>query len=66
MAIIDKPYTNLPNYADLEYIDGKLKVAQSIVKRTTSEETKKRWNETINIILDQRAAYLEVFGGNNR
>lgn len=61
-----KPYTNLPSYADIEYIDGKLKVAQGIVSRTDNLNTKNNWLETIDILLDQRSAMLEVKYGNRR
>ena len=56
-----KPYTYLPEYADVAYVDGKLRVAQGIVSRTKDPERRRRWLETIDILLAQRAAMTSVF-----
>lgn len=55
-----KPYATLPTYADIEYVDGKLKVASGIVARTTDPTVKRRWLETIDILLDQRSALASL------
>lgn len=60
MNKINKPYTSLPTYADVEYIDGKLKVASNIVNRTTNTKRKTDWLETIDILLDQRNALASM------
>lgn len=56
MTPIEKPYTILPSYADVDYVDGKLKVARGIIARTNNPDLKKRWQETADILLDQRNA----------
>lgn len=55
-----KAYAFLPDYADVDYIDGKLKVARGIVSRTTNERRKRDWLETIDVLLDQRTALAEL------
>lgn len=62
-APITKPYTNLPDYADVEYVDGKLQVARGIVARTNDADRRRRWLETIDILLDQRRALSEMEQG---
>lgn len=55
-APIVKPYTTLPDYADVEYVDGKLRVAAGIASRTNDPERRRQWLETADILLDQRNA----------
>ena len=55
-----KPYASLPDYADVEYVDGKLKVARGIITRTEDTELKRRWMDTVDILLDQRAALASL------
>lgn len=58
---MNKPYaSSVPNYADVEYIDGKLKVASGIVARTDDPNLKRRWLETIDQLLEQRAVLAEL------
>jgi hypothetical protein len=59
-APIIKPYATLPDYADVEYVDGKLRVAQGIVSRTDDLDLRRRWLQTIDILLDQRRALTEL------
>lgn len=59
-APLAKPYTYLPDYADVAYIDGKLQVARRIVSRTTDPDLRRRWLETVDILLDQRKAMAEI------
>lgn len=56
MTELIKPYTSLPDYADIDYIDGKLKVAAGIIRRTQDPDLKRRWLETVDILLAQRSA----------
>lgn len=60
---LSKPYTSLPDYADAEYVDGKLSVAQGIVSRSTDPDVRRRWLETIDILLAQRSVLAEVEAG---
>ena len=59
-APIIKPYATLPDYADEEYVDGKLAVARGILSRTTDPDLCRRWLETVDILLDQRRALAAV------
>lgn len=60
VSALVKPYAKLPDYADVEYVDGKLKVARGIVSRTQDFDLRRRWLETIDILLDQRAALVSL------
>ncbi len=60
------PYLSQPIYADVEYIDGKLKVARGIVSRTSDSNLKDRWQKTIDSLLDQRSMLFEVERGDYR
>lgn len=53
-------YTYLPAYADVEYVDGKLQVARSVIQTTKNQALKQRWLKTIDILLDQRLALADV------
>jgi len=55
-APIGKPYTSLPDYADIAYVDGKLRVASGIARRAKDPERRRCWLETADILLDQRIA----------
>lgn len=55
-APLSKPYTWLPDYADVDYVDGKLSVARGIIARATDPDLRRRWQETVDILLDQRSA----------
>ena len=57
---LEKPYTYLPVYADVEYVDGKLRVAQGILGRTTDPERRRRWMQTVDILLAQRTALADT------
>lgn len=57
-APLAKGYTTLPDYADVPYVDGKLRVARGIVSRTENPDLRRRWLETIDILLDQRLALV--------
>jgi hypothetical protein len=59
-APIVKPYATLPDYADVEYVDGKLRVASGIVRRTNDPDLRRRWLGTIDILLSQRKALAEI------
>lgn len=65
MNSLEKPYTALPSYADVSYVDGKLSVAAGIIRRASGEALRLRWLETVDILLDQRLALssLEVESG---
>ncbi len=62
MTALIKPYTTLPDYADIAYVDGKLLVAKGIVSRTSNPDLKRRWMETIDILLGQRSALMSIEG----
>lgn len=55
-ASVSKPYAALPDYADVDYVDGKLRVASGIARRATDPERRRKWLETADILLDQRNA----------
>jgi len=55
-----KPYAFLPDYAGFAYIDGKLKVASGIVAKVKDEDLRRRWRETVNLLLDQRNAMADI------
>jgi hypothetical protein len=57
---LEKPYTYLPEYADVAYVDGKLSVARGILSRTTDPDVRRRWMQTVDILLAQRAALSAV------
>lgn len=57
---LQKPYTYLPEYADVEYVDGKLRVAQKVLSLTTDPEKRRRWMQTVDILLAQRTALASV------
>lgn len=57
---IEKPYAALPEYADVAYVDGKLRVAQGIVSRTSDPDLRRRWMQTIDVLLAQRTALAGV------
>ena len=59
---VEKPYTYLPHYADVEYVDGKLRVARASLAAVTTDEARRGWRETIDILLDQRAALAAIEG----
>lgn len=56
---VTRPYANLPSYADVEYVDGKLHVARGIIRRTGDPGLRRRWLQTVDILLDQRNALTE-------
>ena len=60
--MLEKPYAKLPDYADVDYVDGKLRVASGIVSRTTDLQVKRNWSDTIDILLDQRLALSSIEG----
>lgn len=60
MTALVKPYTILPDYADVAYVDGKLSVARGIIARTGDPDLKRRWQETVDILLDQRSALASL------
>lgn len=57
---LEKPYTYLPDYADVDYVDGKLRVARGILSRTTDVDLRRRWLQTVDILLAQRTALAGV------
>jgi len=57
---IEKPYTYLPVYADVAYVDGKLNVARGILSRATDPDLRRRWLQTVDILLAQRSALADV------
>ena len=57
---LQKPYTYLPEYADVDYVDGKLRVAQGILSRTSDPVKRRRWMQTVDILLAQRVALASV------
>jgi hypothetical protein len=59
-APIERPYTGLPDYADADYVDGKLRVASGIVSRTSDSDLRRRWLQTIDILLAQRRVLAEL------
>jgi hypothetical protein len=59
-APIERPYTGLPDYADVDYVDGKLRVASGIVSRTSDSDLRRRWLQTIDILLAQRRVLAEL------
>lgn len=63
MTVLVKPYAVLPDYADVAYVDGKLSVARGIVSRTSDPDLKRRWWETIDILLAQRSALASIEAG---
>lgn len=62
MTALVKPYAYLPDYADVDYVDGKLSVAQGIIARTTDPGLKRRWMETVDLLLEQRSALASLDG----
>lgn len=56
MTVLLKTYTNLPEYADVAYVDGKLEVARLCLKAATTSNKRNDWLETIDILLAQRSA----------
>lgn len=60
MTALAKPYTTLPDYADVAYVDGKLSVARGIIARTDDPGLRRRWQETVDILLDQRSALTSL------
>lgn len=61
-ASIVKAYTDLPDYADVSYVDRKLRVARMMLRRQDLD-LRRRWLETVDILLDQRAALARVKEG---
>jgi hypothetical protein len=57
-----KPYAFLPDYADVAYVDGKLSVARGIIARTADPGLKRRWMETVDLLLEQRSALASLDG----
>jgi hypothetical protein len=57
-----KPYAYLPDYADVAYVDGKLSVARGIIARATDPGLKRRWMETVDLLLEQRSALASLEG----
>lgn len=57
---IQKPYTYLPEYADVDYVDGKLRVARLVLSRATDPEKRLRWMQTVDILLAQRTALVGI------
>lgn len=60
MSSSSKPYACHPQYADVEYIDGKLGVARTIVATTTNDRVRANWQKTVDILLDQRSMLASV------
>ena len=60
MAPLGKPYTYLPPYADVSYVDGKLRVCRGVIPRSHDAQKRRRWQQTVDILLDQRLALLEL------
>lgn len=59
------PYCFVPDYADVKYIDGKLEVAV-LCSKHSNPETAAQWKETIDVLLMQRAALMELENGSDR
>lgn len=62
MTALVKPYAFLPDYADVAYVDGKLSVARGIIARSTDPDLKRRWRETVDLLLEQRSALASLDG----
>jgi hypothetical protein len=60
VTLLEKPYTTLPDYADVAYVDGKLSVAQYCLKAARTQKQKDEWHETIDILLGQRLALASL------
>lgn len=60
MSDCPSPYTALPDYADVKYVDGKLKVASGVLANCKDPRIKKNWLRTIDLLLDQRSALLAL------
>ncbi|GAW50604.1 MULTISPECIES: hypothetical protein [unclassified Nocardioides] len=57
---MSKPYARVPSHADVEYVDGKLRVAAGIIHRAAERgERKEGWLKTVDELLDRR---LELMG----
>lgn len=60
MGPMERPYTYLPVYADVDYVDGKLRVARGILGRTNDPDLRRRWMQTVDILLAQRTALAAI------
>lgn len=48
------PYADVPDYADTDYVDGKLKVAAGIIRRADNPDLRARWLATTDELLEHR------------
>ena len=58
-----KPYGYLPDYADVEYVDGKLRVARAALAASDTPQQQARWRGTVDLLLDQRSALVSLSPG---
>jgi hypothetical protein len=64
-VIIVSPYCSIPSYADVDYIDGKLKVARLCVQ-SSNAKTRKNWLAIIDRLLELRSMLEKVENGDYR